>query len=451
MRKLFGTDGVRGTANVHPMTVEMATQLGRAAAYVFKQDDSRRHQILIGKDTRLSGYMFENALTAGICSMGVDVIVVGPLPTPGVAYITRSLRADAGIVISASHNPYEDNGIKFFAPDGFKLPDEKEMEIEALISSGKLNEIRPNAHEIGKSTRIDDAVGRYIEFVKATFPKGLTLDGMKIVVDVANGACYKAAPRALMELGAKVITINDEPDGMNINATCGSLYPEEMQARVIKDKADLGAAFDGDGDRVILADENGQLRDGDIMMTIAALDMQQRGLLNGNTIVNTPMSNVGMDLALKRSGVKVVKSKVGDRYVVEKMLEGNYNIGGEKSGHIVFLDYNTTGDATITLLQILSVMRTTGRTLGELSHGIEMFPQVLKNVVVGEKPPLEQVKPLYEAIEQARKELGEDSQVVVRYSGTEPKLRIMIQGREKQHIEQLAQNLVQLAQSELGA
>jgi phosphoglucosamine mutase len=379
--KLFGTDGIRGKANHYPMTGEIAFEVGRAAAYVLRKKNGR-NKILIGKDTRLSGYMLESALTSGICSMGTNVALVGPMPTPGIAFVTRSLRVDAGVVISASHNPYDDNGIKFFSSDGFKLPDAIESEIEKTMFSQRLEKIRPEGAGIGKAVRIDDASGRYIEYVKSSFPKGRTLEGMKIVIDCSNGSAYKITPDVLKELGANVIAINDKPDGININANCGATHPEAMQRSVLEHKADIGIAHDGDADRTIICDERGEIVDGDKLMAICALDLKKDGKLNGNTIVATVMSNIGFELFLKKSGIKVLRTKVGDRYVVEEMVKKGCNLGGEQSGHIIFLDYNTTGDGPITALQILSTMCRREKSLSELASYIPIYPQVLVNVPV---------------------------------------------------------------------
>jgi len=387
MKKLFGTDGVRGVANQDPMTSEMALRIGRAAAHVFR-DSSRRHRIVIGKDTRLSGYMIESALTSGLCSMGVDVLLVGPVPTPGIAFLTRSLRADAGVVISASHNPYEDNGIKFFGRDGFKLPDDVEKKMEDLIFSGAIDSIRPTAAEIGKAFRIDDAIGRYNEFVKSSIPRGMDLSGLRIVVDSANGAAYKIGPRILIELGADVISLYDEPDGMNINQGCGSLYPEVVSHAVVANNAQIGIAFDGDADRVMMCDEKGAVVDGDKVMAICALQMMKEGRLKQKTLVATVMSNLGLELAMQNAGGKLVRAAVGDRYVMEKMLEGGYNLGGEQSGHVIFLDHNTTGDGLISALQILVIMKQAGRKLSELAACMKTYPQTLVNVNVKERRDL---------------------------------------------------------------
>jgi len=449
MRNLFGTDGIRGVANVEPMTCETALKLGRAAGHIFQQD-KRRHRILIGKDTRLSGYMIESALVAGICSMGVDALLVGPMPTPAVALITRSLRADAGVVISASHNAYEDNGIKFFSRDGFKLPDDVEARMELLISSGEIDDIRPTARDVGKAFRIDDAVGRYIEFVKGSIPKGMTFDGMRVVADCANGAAYKVAPSVLSELGAEVIALNVKPDGTNINKKCGSVNPEQMCAEIKEQNADMGMAFDGDADRVILADANGSYVDGDQIMAMCAIDMMKEGLLSRNTLVTTVMSNVGLDKAIKAAGGNIVRTQVGDRYVVEEMLRGNYSVGGEQSGHIVFLDYNTTGDGMITALQVLSLMQKTGKSLEELAACMTRFPQKLINVTVERKHPLEDIPRVIESISMVEEKLGESGRILVRYSGTEPLARIMVEGEDENEIAELAQSVVDVIQEELG-
>jgi phosphoglucosamine mutase len=449
MRKLFGTDGIRGVANVEPMTCETALKLGRAAGYVFKEND-RRHRIVIGKDTRLSGYMIESALVAGICSMGVDVLLVGPMPTPAVALITRSLRADAGVVISASHNPYEDNGIKFFSRTGFKLPDEIEERMENLIASGEIDDIRPTAHKVGKAFRIDDAVGRYIEFVKTSIPKGMMFDGMKIVVDCANGATYKVAPSVLSELGAQVFSINCSPDGTNINRGCGSVHPEQMCAEIKRQKAHVGMAFDGDADRVIMADEDGVCIDGDQMMAMCAIDMLKENRLAQSTLVTTVMSNIGLDQAIRKAGGTVVRTRVGDRYVVEEMLRGNFTVGGEQSGHVVFLDYNTTGDGMITALQVLALMQKTGKSLKELGACMTRFPQSLVNVTVARKEPLENVPAIQKCIDVAKQKMGNGGRILVRYSGTEPVARVMVEGEDKATIDELAHSVAEAIKRELG-
>lgn len=447
-KRLFGTDGIRGKANHPPMTGEIAFEVGRASAYVLKKKNGR-DIILIGKDTRLSGYMLESALTSGICSMGVNVILVGPMPTPGIAFATRSLRADAGIVISASHNPYDDNGIKFFSSDGFKLPDSIEEEIEKAIFSKKLKDIRPDGVGIGKAYRVDDAAGRYIEYVKSTFPKGMTLEGIRIVVDCANGSAYKITPHVLSELGADVIAINNKPDGININADCGSTYPEVLQRSVIENKADVGIAHDGDADRTILCDEKGQLVDGDKIMAICAVSMKKEGILNKDTVVATVMSNIGLENFLKKAGIDIIRTRVGDRYVVEEMLKRGCNLGGEQSGHIVFLDHNTTGDGAITALQVLSIMCKTGKRLSEISSPITIYPQVLVNVKVTGRRSLDEFPEIKRAIRKAEKNLN-GGRILVRPSGTEPKIRIMVEGEDMDEIRTIADELADIIRVKMG-
>ena len=450
MRKLFGTDGIRGIANQEPMTPETVLRIGRAAASILKKGALHRPRIVIGKDTRLHGYMFESALTAGITSMGVDVLLLGPFPTPGVAFITRSLRAEAGVVISASHNPFEDNGIKFFDKDGFKLPDALEEEIEALILSGKIDRIRPRAHEVGKAYRVVDAAGRYIEFVKSTLLRGVSLKGLKVVVDCANGAAYKVTPTILRELGAEVISLNVSPDGTNINKGSGSLHPGMMRRAVKKYEADCGLAHDGDADRVVFADEEGELLDGDHLLAICALDLLREGRLKARTIVATVMSNIGLDLSLQELGIRVVRTKVGDRYVLEEMLKHGYPLGGEQSGHLIFLEYNTTGDGIITALQVLAIMRKEGRRLSELRRLLTPCPQVLVNVRVRRKEELDRLPHVLERIQAAEARLDGSGRVLVRYSGTEPLARVMVEGRDRGLIELLAQEIAGALQRELG-
>jgi len=441
-RKLFGTDGVRGVANIYPMTAEVALQLGRALAYVIRTSPGK-DSIVVGKDTRLSGYLLEYAITAGICSMGVDVLLLGPLPTPGIAFITSSMRADAGVVISASHNPYQDNGIKFFSGDGFKLPDEIEAHIEKLMTDRGVEEARPTATEIGQAFRIDDARGRYISFLKNTFPKKLDLDGLRIVVDCAHGATYKVAPEVLEELGADLITVGVRPNGKNINYKCGSTYPEVAAKLVQRHRADLGIAFDGDGDRVIMVDHQGQVVDGDHLMAICAQDLHRRGKLRRKTVVGTVMSNLGLEVALKDQGCRLLRTAVGDRYVVEAMVEGDYNLGGEQSGHVIFLDHTTTGDGIITALQVLAVMLRENKPLADLARVMEDFPQILINLRVKERRDLGSVPGARQALQDAEKHLGNRGRLLVRYSGTEPLLRIMVEGDNSQEIERVAQDLAQ--------
>ena len=449
MKKLFGTDGVRGVANVHPMTTEMAMQLGRAAAYVFR-NGHKRHRIVIGKDTRLSGYMIENALVAGICSMGVDVLIVGPLPTPGIANITSSMRADAGVVISASHNPFQDNGIKFFCREGFKLPDEVELKIEDLIFSKKIDSLRPIATEVGKAYRIDDAVGRYVVFLKSTFPKDLDLTGLKIVLDCANGAAYKVAPAVLEELGADVVLLGAKPNGTNINAGCGSLHPEVISEAVKEHRADLGVALDGDADRVIFVDEFGNEVDGDHIMAICATDMLKQKKLRKNTLVATVMSNMGLDIAIKKAGGKIVKTAVGDRYVVEEMRKSGYNLGGEQSGHMIFLDHNTTGDGMQTALQVLAIMQRQKKTLAELAEVMIPLPQVLVNVRVAEKKDIMTIPEIGKLVGEIEAKLQDEGRLLVRYSGTEPLLRIMLEGQDKYQITGWGKEIADLVEKKLG-
>jgi len=452
MRKLFGTDGIRGIANAEPLTAEMTVRLGRAAAYFFKKKKNKigHHRIVIGKDTRLSGYMFEGALTAGICSMGVDVLMVGPMPTPAIAFLTRSFRADAGVVISASHNPFEDNGIKFFSEDGFKLPDDYEMEIERLIYSGEIDNVRPTGEGLGKAFRIDDAEGRYIEFVKNSIPKGLDFEGLKVVVDCANGAAYKITPTVLRELGADIITIGDKPDGVNINLKCGSLHPETLQRLVKEHNAHIGLAHDGDADRLIMVDEKGDLVDGDKVLAMCAIEFKRSGRLSHDTLVATVMSNFGLDIALKDAGIRVVRTQVGDRYVMEEMIKNNYNLGGEQSGHVIFLDYNTTGDGLITALQVLTLMQKSGKRLSELASCMKTFPQKLVNIKVREKKPLDTLDDFNKVIRESEKKLEGRGRIVVRYSGTETLLRIMVEGETYEEIVQIIETVSDAVNKYIG-
>ncbi|GAB4259318.1 MAG: phosphoglucosamine mutase [Deferrisomatales bacterium] len=449
-RKLFGTDGIRGVANVEPMTTEMMVKVGRAAAHVFKERRQGRHRIVIGKDTRLSGYMLENALSAGICSMGVDILLVGPLPTPGIAFITSSMRADAGVVISASHNPFQDNGIKFFDRDGFKLPDEVEHTIEAHVFNGAIEHVRPVASEVGKAFRVDDAVGRYVVFLKSTFPSHLTLEGIRIVVDCANGAAYRVAPAVFEELGAEVVRIGVEPNGSNINAGCGSLHPECVAAKVRETGAQLGIALDGDADRVIVVDEHGEEVDGDHIMAVCARQLKARGALAGDTVVATVMSNLGLERALAEAGIRLVRTRVGDRYVVECMRAQGYTFGGEQSGHLIFLDHGTTGDGVLAALQLLAVMVERGRPLSELAGVMRAVPQVLRNVAVRRKLPLEQLPGVSAAVASVERDLDGTGRVLVRYSGTEAKLRVMVEGDDEERIAEMAGRVCDAVEREIG-
>ncbi len=456
-RRIFGTDGVRGTANVEPVTAETALKLGRAAAHVFKglQKDARdfgKHKIVIGKDTRLSGYMIENAISSGILSMGVDVLFIGPLPTPGVAYVTRSLRADAGIVITASHNPYTDNGIKFFRADGYKLDDDIEGRIEEMVFSGEITSIVPSASEVGKAVRIDDALGRYIEYVKSSLPRNLTLEGLRIVVDCGHGAAYKASPCVLRELGAELFVFGNHPDGTNINHECGSMHPQFVGQKVRELRADVGIAHDGDADRVLLCDETGNLIDGDDIMVIAGLDMLANKALARETLVTTVMSNAGVAQAIKKAGGKIVQTAVGDKNVIDEMLRNGYNFGGEQSGHMIFGDYSTTGDGLVAALQILKIMKTKGQPLSKLGKCWTRFPQLVTNVRVKEKRPFEQLDGVSELVSQAEAAVkAEGGRVLLRYSGTEPKARLLMEGRDAAVLDQWSKKICDAIKRHVGA
>jgi len=448
-RNLFGTDGVRGVANEYPMTAEMAMQIGRGAAYVLNKDAKKRPEIVIGKDARLSGYMFENAISGGICSMGGNVTLAGLLPTPGVAFLTRDIGADAGIVISASHNQFQDNGIKIFSHDGFKLPDEVEAEIENLIFSDKLDSLRPTGAGIGRVKRLDDASERYVEFLKKTFPEDIRLAGLRLVIDAANGAAYKCAPAVFEALGAEVFPIGVQPDGENINRDCGSLHPEVAAKMVLEKKADLGLALDGDADRVIFVNHQGRVVDGDHIMAICARDLNRRGLLARKTVVATVMSNLGLKIALRNLGLNLVQTDVGDRYVVERMRREGYNFGGEQSGHLIFLNHNTTGDGILSALQVLAVMKREEKTLAELAAIMESLPQILLNVRVSERVDLMDIPGIERQCRLVRETLGDEGRLLVRYSGTEPLVRVMIEGRDEQEIKRLAEETAAVIAREL--
>jgi phosphoglucosamine mutase len=441
-RRLFGTDGMRGVANLEPMTPATVMRLGMAIAARLRQP-GRHTRIAIGKDTRLSGYMFESALAAGIVSMGADVWLTGPLPTPGIAFITASMRCDAGVVISASHNPFEDNGIKVFARDGYKLPDEVEAEIETMMSSPDLDGQRAAPADVGYNRKLEDARGRYVVYCKATFPNELTLDGLRIVVDAAHGAGYRVAPAVFEELGAKVIAIHTKPDGKNINARAGALYPQAMCETVKLHEAHLGIALDGDGDRCVLCDENGNVVDGDAVMALCATRMLREGTLAKQTLVTTVMSNLGLERAVRGVGGRVVRTQVGDRYVVEEMRKSGYNFGGEQSGHLVFLDHATTGDGIVAALRVLAVMLKEGKPLSELAKVMERTPQVLVNLAVDRKIPLDQLPDVQRIITDVERQLGEDGRVLVRYSGTESKARVMIEGMDEIRIKSWADEIAQ--------
>jgi len=440
VRKLFGTDGIRGVANQPPMTPEMALSLGRAVARLCHRP-GHKGRILIGKDTRLSGYMFEQAMAAGICSMGADVHFCGPLPTPGIAFLTASMRADAGVVISASHNPYSDNGIKIFASDGFKLPDATEAMLEEWLEQPSPDGPWPDPGAIGRARRIDDARGRYIVFLKNSFPRKLSLDGLRIVVDCAHGAAYRVAPDVLSELGAEVLPLHVSPDGKNINDRCGALHPQAMCQAVVEQHADVGFALDGDADRVLFADEHGKLVDGDAIMALCARRLLARGALHKNTLVATVMSNLGLERALLHMGGRLLRTAVGDRYVVEAMREHDLNLGGEQSGHLIFLDHMTTGDGIIAALQVLTAMLEDRKPLSELASILHPYPQVLLSVQVNRRLPIEDLSPVQSLISQVEDSLGQEGRVLVRYSGTEKKARVMIEGPDVTQIEAYAQEI----------
>jgi len=425
------------------MTSEIAMQIGRAIAFLVK-DQRHGHRIVIGKDTRISGYMIENALAAGICSMGVDVLLVGPLPTPGIAFITYSMRADAGVVISASHNPFQDNGIKIFSRDGFKLPDEKEADIEDLIFSQKMAALRPVADEIGKASRLDDAKGRYIVFLKNTFPQKYTLDDFHIVLDCAHGATYGVAPNVFEELGAKVTPIGIHPNGTNINHKCGALHPERVAEKVKETGANIGIALDGDGDRLIVVDEMGKVVDGDHIMAICAADLMTRKKLKKKTLVTTVMSNMGLEAAMQKIGAKMVRTNVGDRYVVEEMRQNKYSFGGEQSGHLIFLEHSTTGDGILAALQLMAIMKKQNKTVSELAKVMESFPQILNNVITSKRLNLDLIPNFKETIKKMEKKLGTNGRILVRLSGTEPVVRVMLEGKEKGVIKTMGEELCAL-------
>jgi len=448
MGKLFGTDGIRGVANTYPMTAEVALKVGMAIAYTCRKE-GHTPRIVIGKDTRLSGYMIEDALVSGVCSMGADALVIGVMPTPGVAFLTQSMRADAGIVISASHNPYEDNGIKIFSKTGFKLPDDKEAEIEDLILSDSLNELRSPSKELGKAYRIDDARGRYIVFIKNSFPSELSLEGMKIVLDCSNGATYRVAPEVFFELGAEVINLANTPDGRNINNSCGSQHPEKMAEEVIRRGAQAGFAFDGDGDRMIAVDEKGNVLTGDQMIAICAKALKQQDKLKNNLVVTTVMSNLGFKIALKELGISHIEANVGDRYVLEEMIDKGAIIGGEDSGHIIFLDHHTTGDGIIAALQLARVMKEENRPLSGLGV-MQVFPQKLINITVKSKPDIETVPEIVSAIKLAEKALGDKGRVLVRYSGTQQMCRVMVEGPTKEETDKYCEMIAAVVRATIG-
>lgn len=452
VRKLFGTDGVRGKANQDPMTAEIALRLGIAAGSLFKRGDHRR-QVVIGKDTRLSGYMIESALVAGFTSVGMDVLLLGPMPTPAVAMLTRSMRADLGVVISASHNPYEDNGIKFFGPDGYKLSDEMELEIEERVFGDTKDCLSPSS-QIGQAKRLDDVVGRYIEYVKHTFPRGKRLDGLKIVLDCANGASYRVAPTVLYELGAEVITIGVKPDGRNINADCGAVHTDQMCAKVLETGADIGIALDGDADRLIVCDENGEVIDGDQILALISREWKEAGILKGNGVVTTVMSNLGLERYLKANGMKHIRTQVGDRYVVEKMRADGYNLGGEQSGHLILGEHSTTGDGLVAALQVCAAVVKERKAVSRVMHLFEPVPQLLKNVRLSDRALAKAAlnsEPVKIAIDKTERTLGDNGRLLIRPSGTEPLIRIMIEGEDREQIAAMAEEIAQALIGEVKA
>lgn len=450
IKKVFGTDGVRGRANHYPMTVEVALALGRAAGQLFRTHQGR-HRVVVGKDTRLSCYMFENALISGLCSMGIDTLMVGPLPTPGVAFITRAYRADAGIVISASHNSFKDNGIKFFSSEGYKVSDAFEKQLEELIAIGNFDDYLPADDDIGRNTKIHDADGRYIEFAKNTFPRRNSLLGYKIALDCANGAGYKVAPLIFKELDAEVFVYGNTPNGLNINKECGSIYPEVVQKAVIEHKADVGISLDGDADRVIMVDEHAQIVDGDMILAICAKYMKEKGLLRNNLVISTVMCNLGFIKAMEELGISVIQSQVGDRYVNLDMRTHDANLGGEQSGHIIFSDFNTTGDGLVSALQVLNIMRETNCTLSELASVMKRYPQHIVSVPVSSKPDLNELKSVQERITSVERSLGSRGRVLVRYSGTEAICRVMVEGEDIREVTKLAGGIAEAIKKEIGA
>ena len=450
MEKLFGTDGVRGVANEHPMTAEMAMSIGCATAHLFKKK-GHVPKIIIGKDTRLSGYMLENALVSGICSMGVNAIMVGVIPTPGIAFLTNSMRADAGIVISASHNPFQDNGIKIFGSEGFKLPDETEAAIEEIIFANSLHKLHPSPVELGKAYRMEDARGRYIVFLKHAFPKEYSLEGTSIVLDCSHGATYRVAPETFLELGAEVTTLFDAPNGKNINLHCGSQHPEVLAEEVRKIKADIGFAFDGDGDRLIAVDETGTIITGDQILAICAKVMKKEGLLTGNLVVRTVMSNIGLSVALQSLQIDSVMTRVGDRYVLEEMQARGASIGGEDSGHLIFLRHHTTGDGIITALQVAAAMKKEGKSLSELAKIMKVFPQALINVNVKSRPEIATVPEIAAAIGKVEKKLADRGRVLVRYSGTQNMCRVMVEGPSQKETATYCRQIADVVEKMLNA
>ncbi|MGX9367318.1 phosphoglucosamine mutase [Desulfoplanes sp. PS50] len=447
--RLFGTDGLRGQANIFPMQPELVLRLGLAAGQYFRKGH-RRHRVLIGKDTRLSGYVFESALTSGFCAAGMDVFMVGPMPTPAISFLTKNMRANLGVVISASHNPFMDNGIKFFDKDGFKLPDHVEDEITEMVMNPDMKWDIPLPEAIGRAAKIEDSAGRYIVYLKHSFPSQLTLDGIRIVLDCAHGATYKVAPLIFEELGAKVFKLGNEPDGLNINRKCGSLYPGVAAAKVLETGADIGLTLDGDGDRLIVVDENGHILDGDQIMAICAMDLMDRGALPGNTLAATVMSNMALEVFMQEKGGRLIRTPVGDRYVVEAMRKQGIALGGEQSGHTIFMEHSTTGDGILAALQLLRIMRERDKPLSELAGLLQPFPQKLVNVHVERKIPFEQVPSIKKAIADAEDRLKGRGRVLLRYSGTESVARVMVECEDCGLVDSLTQTLAQEVEQGLG-
>ncbi|WP_028844331.1 phosphoglucosamine mutase [Thermodesulfovibrio thiophilus] len=451
MMELFGTDGIRGTINIYPMIPELCMKVGMALCFILKERIPHKPKVLIGKDTRISGYVIESALTAGITSMGGDVYLAGPIPTPAIAFLVKSMRQDAGVVISASHNPFHDNGIKIFSHDGFKFSEELENNIERLLQDSEFPMNRPLAQDLGKAFRVDDAVGRYIEFVKSTLPKNFSFEGLKVVIDPANGAAYKITPILFRELGAQVITINDKPDGLNINRGCGALYPEGLIKKVRETASQLGIAHDGDADRTILVDEKGNVVDGDLILTVWADELKKEGKLKKNTIVGTVMTNLGIENYLKEKGIKMIRTNIGDKYVVDEMLKCGYNLGGEQSGHIICLDYSCTGDGAITSVQMAYIMMKNNKALSELIQNIHKYPQALKNIKIPETfskyEVLKRLEALSSEIGKLQKQIK--GRILIRPSGTEPKIRIMVEDEDNEKVQNMINKIEELIKQKL--
>lgn len=449
MGRLFGTDGIRGRVNSHPMQPELVLRLGLAAGQYFR-NGNKRHRVVIGKDTRLSGYVFESALTSGFCAAGMDVFLVGPLPTPAISFLTRNMRADLGVVISASHNPYMDNGIKFFDKEGFKLADSVEDEIAAMVTSPNFSWKCPDHDQVGRARKIQDSPGRYIVELKHSFPAGMTLDGLTIVLDCAHGAAYRVAPLIFEELGARVITLGIEPNGLNINKGCGSLHPEVLAAKVREHRADIGLALDGDADRLIVVDEYGTILDGDQIMAVCADEMMARDTLAGNTLVSTVMSNMALEVFMQERGGRLLRTKVGDRYVVEEMRKGGYVLGGEQSGHLVFMRHSTTGDGTLAALQLLSIMVGRQKPISEIAGLLTPYPQKLVNLKVKKKVPFDKVPIIKDAVRHAEDRLGRTGRVLLRYSGTESLARIMVEAQDQALVDELCASLSEAVEAGLA-